>query len=400
MRSWNVCVEHQPAHAGLYRGIQDFARALGGGVLSFDGHELEAVADPVKPAIRRIRSGQGWLARRVLAVAPSAAREADVAAAGADLLVVHSLFRAHAPWARDWALRHRQPYWVVPHGCLDPAGLARRALAKRLWLWRHGRPLFADAHAVIFATRREQAKASAWMPLRHGWAGGERHVGGVVVPWPVELPSLAGVDKARETFRRRNGIPEAAPVLLFVGRLHTTKRPRETIAAFAAADPAGSHLVVVGMEENLTRERLRAEVPAGLAGRVHIVGELRGDALAEAWLAADGYISLSAKENFGYSAADALAHGLPVILSPGHDLAYELPGAEEGRLDCGWLLPDQSLEAAAEAIREWSRLVNAKAGEPDKLRGFRTTGRNWAADNLSFERFQAALQRLAADGTR
>jgi glycosyltransferase involved in cell wall biosynthesis len=400
MRSWNVCVEHQPAHAGLYRGIQDFARALGGEVLSFDGQDLESVTDPVKPAIRRVRSGQGWLARRVLAIAPSAAREADVAAAGADLLVVHSLFRAHAPWARDWALRHRQPYWVVPHGCLDPAGLARRALAKRLWLWQHGRPLFSDADAVIFATRRERAKASTWITSRRGSGRAGGLAGGVVVPWPVALPSLAGLDHARDTFRRLHGIPEAAPILLFVGRLHTTKRPQETIAAFAAADPAGSHLVVVGMEENLTRERLRAEVPAGLAGRVHIVGELRGDALAEAWLAADGYISLSAKENFGYSAADALAHGLPVILSPGHDLAYELPGAEEGRLDCGWLLPDQSLEAAAEAIREWSRLVNAKAGEPDKLRGFRTTGRNWAADNLSFERFQAALQRLAADGVR
>jgi glycosyltransferase involved in cell wall biosynthesis len=400
MRSWNVCVEHQPAHAGLYRGIRDFARALDGDVLSFDGVDLGPNTGTSSPSVHRIRAGEGWLARRVLAVDPAAACEADAAAAGADLLVVHSLFRAHAPWARDWASRHGRPYWVVPHGCLDPAGLARRAAAKRLWLWQYGRGLFAEAHATIFATQRERAKAAPWIRKRHGVAGGESCSAGVVLPWPVEIPSLAGVDEARETFRRRHGIPEAAPILLFVGRLHTTKRPREAIEAFAAANPAAAHLVVVGMDENLTRTGLKAEVPAVVADRVHIVGELRGDALAEAWLAADGYISLSAKENFGYSAADALAHGLPVILSPGHDLAYELPGAEEGRLDCGWLLPNESLQAAVEAIREWSELVTARGSEPDRLQRFRETGRNWSADNLSFERFQSALLRLAGDCVR
>lgn len=397
MRSWNVCVEHQPAHAGLYRGIRDFARALGGDVLSFDGVDLGPNAGPSHPTVHRIRTGQGWLTRRVLIVDSAAAHEADASAAGADLLVAHSLFRAHAPWAREWALRNRRPYWVVPHGCLDPAGLARRAAAKRLWLWRHGGPLFADAGAIIFATRRERAKAAAWIRQQRGTARGASRSEGVVLPWPVEMPRLAGTDNARDGFRRRHGIPEAAPILLYVGRLHTTKRPLEAINAFAAADPAAAHLVMVGMDENLTRAGLSAEVPEAVVGRVHIVGELRGDALAEAWLAANGYISLSAKENFGYSTADALAHGLPVILSPGHDLAYELPGAEKGRLDCGWLLPDDSRQAAAEAIREWSDLVTTRVGDPDHLRRVRETGRNWAADNLSREHFQAALERLAAD---
>lgn len=397
MRSYNVCAEHQPAHAGLYRGIRDFARALDGDVLSFDGIDLRPGIGVSPPTVHRIRAGEGWLARRVLAVDSAAAHEGAAAAAGADLLVVHSLFRAHAPWTRDWALRHGRPYWVVPHGCLDPAGLARRSAAKRLWLWQYGRGLFTDAHSIIFATQRERAKAASWIRKRHGAADGKSRSEGVVLPWPVEIPSLAGMDQARETFRRRYGIPEAAPILLFVGRLHTTKRPREAIAAFATANPPNANLVVVGMDENLTRAGLEAEVPVVVADRVHIVGEIRGDALAEAWLAADGYISLSAKENFGYTAADALAHGLPVILSPGHDLAYELPGAKGGRLDCGWLLPDDSLQSAGEAIRQWSQLVSVKGGDSERGRQLSETGRSWATENLSFERFQARLQRLARD---
>jgi glycosyltransferase involved in cell wall biosynthesis len=391
----NVCVEHQPAHAGLYRGIQDFARALGGDILSFDGGAVEDVAGPGKSAIHRIRTGRGWLARKVLTIGAVAAGEADAIAADADLLVTHSLFRAHAPWARNWALRHGRPYWVVPHGCLDPTGLARRAAGKRLWLWQHGGSLFAEAHALVFATRRERDKAAAWTRQHCGPTGNAGRPLSVVAPWPVSLPSLAGVEAARETFRNRHDIPENAPILLWVGRLHTTKRPLHAIHAFAAAEAGTSHLVIVGMDENLTRARLQAKIPPAIAGRVHLIGELQGPPLAEVWLAADGYISLSAKENFGYAAADALAHGLPVILSPGHDLAYELPGADRGRLDCGWLLPDDSLQAAVHAIGEWSALVTASGGTPRRLLGLRETGRTWAADNLLFARFRDSLERLA-----
>jgi glycosyltransferase involved in cell wall biosynthesis len=386
LRSWNVCVDHQPGHAGLYRGIRDFARALGGDILSFDGRPLPAEEGSGAPSVRRIMASRGWLGRRVLTIDDAAARAANTVVAKADLLVVHSLFRAHAPWAMEWALRHRRRYWAVPHGCLDPAGLARRSAAKRFWLWRHGRRLFAGADAVVFATRRERDKAAKWIGSATG----------VVVPWPVEIPPLAAAARDRAEFRARYGIPEHAPILLFVGRLHTTKRLRQLIRAFTAAGADDCHLVIVGMDENLTRADLQAEVQLTSAGRVHVVGELRGERLHEAWLAADGYISLSEKENFGYSAAEALSYGLPVILSPGHDLAYELPTRGDGSLACGWLLPDNALASAVQAIREWTALVAPRVVAPQGLAAMRTTGRSWAADNLSFDTFRDTLRGLAA----
>jgi glycosyltransferase involved in cell wall biosynthesis len=390
LRSWNVCVDHQPGHAGLYRGIRDFARALGGDILSFDGRPLPATEASGGPAVRRIIAGRGWLGRRVLTIDDAAANAADTVVANADLLVVHSLFRAHAPWARDWALRHRRGYWAVPHGCLDPAGMARRSAAKHFWLWRHGRRLFANADAVVFATRRERDKAAKWIGTATA----------VVVPWPVEMPSLAAAARARAEFRVRCGIPEHAPILLFVGRLHTTKRPRQLIRAFTAAGAEDCHLVIVGMDENLSRADLQAEITPAAAGRIHLVGELRGDHLHEAWLAADGYMALSEKENFSYSAAEALSYGLPVILSPGHDLAYELPTRSDGSLACGWLLPDDKLTSAVKAIREWGALVAPRAAAPHALVAMRTTGRSWAADNLSFDAFRDSLRGIAAAGLR
>jgi glycosyltransferase involved in cell wall biosynthesis len=379
-----VCVDHQPSHAGLYRGIRDFARALGGRILSFDGMAPTASTGVAGPVVRRINAGRGWLGRRVLAIDEAAGHEAEAVVANADLLVTHSLFRAHAPWARLWALRQQRPYWVVPHGCLDPAGMARRSAAKRLWLWRHGR-LFSDADAVVFATRRERDKSAPWT----------RRAASMVMHWPVDIPALSPADHSRAEFRIHHGIPEHAPILLFVGRLHSTKRPRQLIQAFSTTEVADCHLVLVGMDADLTRADLRAQVAPAAANRVHLVGELRGDGLAEAWAAADGYISLSEKENFSYAAAEALAYGLPVILSPGHDLAHELPTRTDGSLACGWLLPDESRSSAVQAIQEWRALIAARQSASHGLTAMGVTGRSWAADNLSFDAFQAAIRRLA-----
>ncbi|MCE9630028.1 MAG: glycosyltransferase [Planctomycetia bacterium] len=394
---WNICAEHQPAHAGLYRGIRDFAQAMPGGILSFDGVPQPSLADPPWPVVRRVTCGQGWLSRRCHALSPAAVAAADAATVEADLLAVHSLFRAHCRWIRDWAMRCGRPYWVVPHGCLDPAGLARRSLLKRLWMTRDGGPLFADSDAVIFATRREMAKAAQWLPgITSTPSGQGRGARGVIIPWPVEVPSLVGAEVAYAALRTRLRIDAEEKILLWVGRFHEAKRPLQAIQAFAAAKPSHCHMVIVGVDETLTRADIQRAIPERLTSHVHVLGELRGAALAEVWLAADGYISLSEKENFGYSAADALAHGVPVILSCGHDLAHDLPGAGEGRSAYGWVLPDDRLSSAVQAINEWGETVARCGIMSTSLSSVRESTRAWVAEKLSFERFHESLRDLTA----
>lgn len=395
-RCWNVCVEHQPAHAGLYRGIRDFARALPGGILSFDGRFQDAFTRSSESGVTRISCGSGWLAQRCHVVNEAARRAADSAVAGADLLAVHSLFRGHCRWAWQWGRRMQRPYWVVPHGCLDPAGLARHFILKRLWMRFDGGKFFADSAAIVFATRREMAKAAASIPgLLRQTHDTRTAPHGAVIPWPIDLPTLANIEAKRLMFRTRLGIEQESPILLWVGRFHAGKRPIEAIRAFAKASPSGCHLVVIGLDETFTSDDLRSAIPLNVSGRIHVLGELHGDSLAEAWLAADGYLSLSAKENFGYAMADALAHGLPVILSPGHDLAYELPHTDQARLACGWLLPDCCETTAIQAIQEWHTLVTAGDRLSPARKRLHAVARNWVAENLAFDRFQSRLEDLA-----
>jgi glycosyltransferase involved in cell wall biosynthesis len=378
----NVCLTHDPALAGLYRAVNDFARALDAPVVSFDDGRRDRQALSAADGATRVACGQGFLTRDCHWLAGAARREAERLVAEAELLVVHSMFRAHAPWAAGWARRQGRRYWAVPHGCLDPWGLAQRAIAKRAWLALHGARYFGGAARIVCATQRELEKARPWI--------GET-ARAVVVPWPVDLPDLAEREAGRMRFRSRLAIPADAPLLLSVGRLHSMKRPLETVRAFCRTGGARAHLAVVGMDGDLTAAEVRGAVPAVLAGRVHVVGELAGPDLADAYLAADGFISLSHRENFGYALAEALAYGMPVIVTPGHDLAHELPRRSDGVLACGWLLPDESAAAAEEAIGEWGVATGGSAAHGQPL-ALGDAGRAWATEHLAFERFQNSLR--------
>ena len=99
-----------------------------------------------------------------------------------------------------------------------------------------------------------------------------------------------------------DGLPR--PVFLFVGRLAVEKN----IAAFLALDLPGTK-VVVG--DGPDRGRLRA-----LAPEARFLGTLSGQALAEAYAAADAFVFPSLTDTFGIVLLEALACGLPVAAFP------------------------------------------------------------------------------------
>ena len=376
---WNLCLTHDPSLAGLYRAVNDFSSGLQAPILSFDDGRIDRTGLSDTDRAHRVRCGGSSLFRDCHLLSRGAARQAERLLGDADLLVVHSLFRAHVAWGRRWAHDHGKPYWIVPHGCLDPWGLQRRAAMKRLWLSLSGRRCLADAERVLFSSRRELEKARRWLANENG----------VVVHWPVDIPDLTDRTERRFQFRNHYGIPSDARLLLYVGRLHTMKRPIETVRAFAVAAGSASHLLIVGMDGDLSRIQVRAEIPDGMLKRVHVVGELNGTALGDAMLASDAFISLSRRENFGYALCEALAYSLPVIVTPGHDILDELPAGPRGQLQCGWRLGDDGIASATAAIGEMT------SSDAAQLAAMGAAGRAWAAASLSREVFHDALSRLA-----
>ena len=113
--------------------------------------------------------------------------------------------------------------------------------------------------------------------------------------------------------RRALGLPDGAPLLLFVGRLQPWKGVETAMRALAHIPDA--HLAVAGDGED--RGRLTALAhELGLSSRTHFLGAVERVALPRFYRTADLLVATShASETFGIGLVEAQACGLPVVAS-------------------------------------------------------------------------------------
>lgn len=368
-----VGLELVPSTGGPFKAVTGFQRALGGNVISFTSTEniKQAVG-----SIRHVRCMDNVIGRSFHWPPRSELINVEREVGESTLLSCHILFRFSALWVYRQARKFDLPYWVVPHGCLDPYVFTYRAWQKRMWMKFWGDRILREAAHVIYATHRELQK----VPRR--W----RHDNARVIHWPVDVPNEIDRTLARNDVRRQLGIKADARVLVYLGRLHSMKRPQETIEAFTAANTK-AHLVLIGPDGDITKGDLQSRC-YGKSTRVHIIGPVYG-AAKEIWLrGADGFISLSVRENFNHAAAEAMAHGVPVIFSRGNDLAAEIDD-----ITCGWHLQSDDPAEATRCIGEWARMSIAN------LREMGESAQAFARSRLTFERFRSSLLNLHAEAT-
>ncbi|MFZ5502733.1 MAG: glycosyltransferase family 4 protein [Pseudomonadota bacterium] len=165
----------------------------------------------------------------------------------------------------------------------------------------------------------------------------------------VDLARFSTPNRAvcRADIRQRYGVGEADTLLLFVGMNFEVKGLDTIIAALSkarSAHPEGNfRLLVVGRgDENKYRKLTQSY---GVAGAVTFAGaQIEG--VEHYYLAADIFIMLSVFDTFGMVVLEAMASGLPVIVSPNVG-AKDL--VDEGIN--GFVLPAQGdADAAADRI--------------------------------------------------
>lgn len=307
------------------------------------------------------------------------ARDADKSAEQAfkeSLLVsCHSFYRYHVQWVNRMASTHETPYWFVPHGVLDPWVIERRSFGKRIfWKWG-GERFLANASTVIFATTAEKEKAESQFSIANA----------EVIPWPVDAVDLSGRMQKRIEIRQSLGISPERKVLLYFGRLHTMKRPLETIDAVASSENEMLHLIMVGNEEDVRiKDCVKRAIDKGIAARVHVIGPVYGKKKFDYLFASDAYISLSWRENFNHTAAESLSVGLPVILSPGNDLQSDIESE-----CCSWSMVDNTLRSAVDQVNSFVTASESSLSEMGDR------GRRWVKENLSMDAFTSRLRAVA-----
>jgi len=202
------------------------------------------------------------------------------------------------------------PYYVFPHGMLDPwfkRTFPLKHLKKWLyWPWADYRVL-RDAAAVVFTSEEErvQARQSFWL-----YKCRER-----VSPLGLQNPPPAA-SRQKEAFLAKYPELQNRRILLFLGRLHPKKGCDLLIEALPRDSESEISLVMAGPDQVGWRQKLEWRVQRlNMTRRIVFTGMLEGEMKQGAFAAAEAFILPSHQENFGMSVAEALAAGLPVLIS-------------------------------------------------------------------------------------
>jgi poly(glycerol-phosphate) alpha-glucosyltransferase len=251
--------------------------------------------------------------RALIAVALSSSSIApDPALPPADLLHLHGLWRSPTRIAPRLAAAG-MPLVIAPHGMLDPGALAISHRRKQLvWhLWE--RRALRSARCLQALCPAEAAAIRALLPQAQI----------AVIPNGVDLPAAAsGSERAAPLPPPpwAAAIPPGEPVLLFLGRFHRKKGLDPLLAAWqavaAAAERAGWWLALVGYgDQGALGRRVAAAQARGELQRLQVCGPVFGADKAAVLEAASAFVLPSFSEGLPMAALEAMAHGLPCLLS-------------------------------------------------------------------------------------
>jgi glycosyltransferase involved in cell wall biosynthesis len=212
------------------------------------------------------------------------------------------------------------PYIVRPLGTLDPWSLGRHPLRKKLLLHVAARALLTGASIIHYTSDEERRLAEQelpWLPR------------GAIVPLGVDAALFDGPAAPRAQ----------PPSVLTMSRLDEKKGLELLIGVFH--DLAGDGLlgdwtmVIAGDGDPAYVGRLRAMAEDGAArGHIAFTGWLTGVGRDARLTGASLFALPSHQENFGIAMVEAMACGVPVMVSPGVNLGVEIEAAR-----AGWVVP-------------------------------------------------------------
>ncbi|GAB4355513.1 MAG: glycosyltransferase [Gammaproteobacteria bacterium] len=235
-----------------------------------------------------------------------------------------------------------------------------------------------------------------WRAIKHLWLAGCRHLADrdgmaihvtteqerdvsrrmfpqasfAVIPNGVDLPETIPVD--------RSWMPGGQLRLIYLGRLAPKKGVENLLRAVARLE-SSVHLKIYGTGHKEYVEGLRALArDLGLEKRALFLGHVDGEDKSRAFFEADVCLVPSYSENFCIVVAEALAHGLPVIVSD------RLSWGEVADKMCGLVVPNDP-ESLAEAV---ARLSGRNLEAMGRL------GRQWMESNYSWNKVALRFYRL------
>ncbi len=283
-------------------------------------------------------------------------------APGFHFTLVHSLWNPLATFAARKLRRLRLPYGIMTHGMLDPLVLRRKRWKKIPWLFLYEKKNIQKARLIVFTSERGREK---------GLGSGLSFQRTFIFPHIIDLAHWKTLPP-RGSFEGKFPRVQGREVILFVGRINWVKNLDKLLCALSLLkkDRPKAMVVCAGPDNEGYRETLEKQAHTlGVSEDLLFTGILDRDDLKTAYARADVFALLSQKENFGLFVAEALAGGIPGVISEGVDIAplfqfekpirvvrpdpLEIASALKAMLERSATIGLPDPEAQALAGREW-----------------------------------------------
>jgi glycosyltransferase involved in cell wall biosynthesis len=302
-----------------------------------------------------------------------------------DIVHIHSLYRFSTAAAAHYSRVCGVPYVIRPHGTLDPFMFQHHRLRKWLYEALFDRHYLEQAAAVHFTSEEEMELARATgIAFR-----------GVVVPLGV-TDDRVNREEAASEFHSKWPETCGRRVILFLGRLNFKKGLDLLARAFGALSRRrrDAHLFIAGPDDEGYGVQMRHWLKdEGALEQTTFSGMLLGRDKTAALAGSDVFVLPSYSENFGVAVVEALASGLPVVISNRVNIWREIVRSNAGVvIDCDAAELEQALVRVLDEPALRQRMTEA-------ARRLACEHFNWrAAGDRMLELYRDILQRSPNHG--
>jgi len=224
-----------------------------------------------------------------------------------DIIYIVAIWNYPTAVAAYYCRRYKKPYIISPRGHLFLATLRKKYWGKLPYYHLVAKRDLNSASAIHYTTE-DEVKCHSSLGLKNK---------AIVIPNGIDLSEFADLPK-RERLRDRYPYLKDKKVILFLSRINWKKGLDLLVKAYSvlAKERDDVHLLIVGNDEGGYGEKVKRWIKdKGIMKRVTFTGMLIEKDKMEAYAGSDIFVLPSYSENFGMVAIEAMACGIPVVIS-------------------------------------------------------------------------------------
>ena len=252
-----------------------------------------------------------------------------------DLVYIVAIWNYPIAAAAHYCRKYKKPYIISPRGMLYPYTIRKKSWKKRPYYRLITKRDLQGAAAIHYTTKNEAEECHSSVGLKNK---------AIVIPNGIDVSGLRDKDYGLEGggLPSKGGLKERYPILkdkkviLFLSRINWKKGLDILVKTYAklAKERDDVHLLIVGSDEEGYAEKVKGWIKSLGLGysvlgsrpytqypipntqtRVTFTGMLTGKEKLEAYAGSDIFVLPSYSENFGMVVVEAMACGLPVVIS-------------------------------------------------------------------------------------